>query len=306
MQNQKYKVLLFYKYVPLEYPKKVRDWQFDLCKELDITGRILIAEEGINGTISGLPNKINEYISATTADERFSDIEWKISYANEHTFPKIKVTVRPEIVTLGLKIKSQDVSLTNKAHYIEPEELVDLYDKNEDFVILDARNIYEAKIGKFKNALVPPIDNFRDFPEFVKNNLNEYKNKPVVTYCTGGIRCEKASAYLREKGFEDVRQLHGGVHVYAEKTGGKHFEGELFVFDKRLHIDVNQVNPEIISSCEHCGIKIARYIDCEKREKCKGLFICCLDCEEKHQSLCTKCEPQIEKLSSNSNQKFAQ
>lgn len=285
-----FKVLLYYKYTQIDDPEVLKDRQMELCKQLDLKGRVLIADEGINGTLAGEADNVDEYIRQTEQEPGLSDIEWKESWADEQVFPKLRVVVRPEIVTLGLRKQNSDVHLDNKAFYIEPEELLKLYEEENDFVILDARNEYEADIGKFRNAMIPPIDNFREFPKFVKENLEDYKDKPVVTYCTGGIRCEKASAYLREQGFKDVRQLHGGVHVYAEKTGGKYFDGELFVFDKRLHMKVNEVDPTVITQCQHCGVKISRYIDCSKRENCKkGLFICCQSCEEKYESVCKLC-----------------
>lgn len=273
--------------MPLDDPEGIRDRQRELCQKLDLKGRILISDEGINGTISGLPAAIDAYIAETTAESAFADIEWKSSWADEQVFPRLRVVVRDEIVTLGMKKIGQDVTLENKAHYIEPEELLELYETEQDFVILDARNAYEATVGKFKNALIPPIDNFRDFPKFTQQNLKDYKDKPVVTYCTGGVRCEKASAYLREQGFTDVRQLHGGIHTYAEKTGGKHFEGELFVFDKRLHIPINEVDPTIISHCQHCQSTVTRYIDCAVNS-CNSLFICCEKCERTFFGACSE------------------
>lgn len=290
--SAEYIVLLYYKYVPLADPEEIRDWQKKLCASLDIKGRILVSNEGINGTVAGLPEAIEAYKTETTRRAEFADMEWKESKTDEQVFPRLRVVAREEIVTLGLKKKQMDVSLSNKAHYIEPEELAALYDNEEDFLILDARNVYEAKIGKFKDALIPPIDAFREFPAFVKT-IEDYKNKPVVTYCTGGVRCEKASAYLREQGFTDVRQLHGGVHVYAEKTGGKHFEGALFVFDKRLHVDVNHVNPTIISKCQYCETPVNRYVDCAEKH-CGNLFICCAECESAHHAGCSQeCESRI-------------
>lgn len=297
---QSYKILLYYKYVSIADPAQVCLDQKLLCQSLNLKGRILVAEEGLNGTVAGLPQDVDAYIAATTTDKRFSDIEWKVSWANEQVFPKLRVVVRDEIVTLGIKKAGRDVSLENKAAYIEPEELQALYDSKEDFIILDARNSYEAEIGKFKNSIVPPIDNFRDFPAFAKK-IARYKNKDVVTYCTGGVRCEKASAYLRENGFKKVRQLHGGIHDYAEKTGGKHFEGELFVFDKRLHVAINTVNPTVIAQCLYCQQPVSRYIDCAVKS-CYSLFICCQKCEGEHQACCSAaCEQKIQVPG---NQKF--
>lgn len=290
------KILLYYKYVSLENPEAIRSQQTALCNLLNLKGRILISTEGINGTVAGTEKDINDYITETQLIPEFSDIEWKISWADEQVFPRLRVVVRDEIVTLGVKKTGMDVSLTNKADYIQPQELQELYDANEDFVILDARNSYEAKIGKFKNALIPPIDNFREFPNFVEKELGKYKNKNVITYCTGGVRCEKASAYLREKGFTHVRQLHGGVHDYAEKTGGKYFEGELFVFDKRLHVQVNAVDPKILTECKFCLKKVTRYVDCIV-PMCDEFLICCNDCERTHQLVCSKdCEEKLHAL----------
>lgn len=293
-----FKILLYYKYVSISHPQLLQQQQKDLCEKLQLKGRILLSSEGINGTIAGAEKEINEYIKQTESISEFKDIEWKVSWSQEQVFPRLRVVVRDEIVTLGFKKSGRDVSIANKARYIEPEELKELYDSNEDFVILDARNAYEATIGKFKHALVPPIDNFREFPEFVQKNLSQYKNKPIVTYCTGGVRCEKASAYLREIGFSDVRQLHGGVHVYAEKTGGQYFEGELFVFDKRLHIKVNTIDPIDLTACRFCSNKVTRYVDCVL-PRCDELFTCCVACEKTHILVCSEnCERELQQQAS--------
>lgn len=284
------KTLLYYKYVTLDDPEQVRDTQKSLGQSLNLKGRILVSAEGINGTVAGDEAAIDEYITQTEQDERFQDMEWKISWAAEQVFPKLKVVVRDEIVTLGVKKSGTDVSLQNKAEYIEPEELRSWYENGQDFIIVDARNGYEADIGKFHNAITPEIENFRDFPQFVAQQLSDYKDRQVVTYCTGGVRCEKASAYLRENGFQKVRQLHGGIHQYGEKAGGKYFEGEMFVFDKRLHVPVNQVNPSTITACLYCQKPLARYIDCSVIS-CDSLFVCCPECQEKHHGACSpECE----------------
>jgi UPF0176 protein len=296
--NQSFKILLYYKYIPLQDPELIKDQQKDVCERLGIKGRILISSEGINGTCAGGEKQIHEYIEATMKIPEFADMEWKVSWAESQVFPRLRVVVRDEIVTLGVKKTGMDVSLANKADYIQPEELQELYENNEDFIILDARNAYEAEIGKFKNALVPPIDNFRDFPEFVEKHLADYKDKNVVTYCTGGVRCEKASAFLRENGFTHVRQLHGGVHVYAEKTGGKYFEGELFVFDKRLHVSVNTVNPTTLTTCKFCETPVTRYLDCVV-PMCDEFLTCCEACEKGNLLACSvECEQRLRSTSS--------
>lgn len=287
-----FKILLYYKYVTLEDPEAIKRWQKDLCARLNLKGRILISSEGLNGTLAGEPTAVDEYMAETAARTEFADMEWKVSWADEQVFPKLRVVVRDEIVTLGIKKTGIDVDLDNKAHYIEPAELRTLYESNEDFIIIDARNLYEAEVGKFKNAVVPPIDNFRDFPEFTKK-IADYKEKEVVTYCTGGVRCEKASAFLREQGFKKVRQLHGGIHEYGEQAGGKYFEGEMFVFDKRLHVPVNKENPTVIAHCKYCEVPVTRYVDCTAFG-CPELFICCESCQTKHSgACCSECEQKV-------------
>lgn len=280
-----YKILLYYKYTPISEPEDLKVKQEKLCKRLDIKGRILIAQEGINGTVSGISEPLDQYMAETMSYPGLEDIEWKISSSEECTFPRLRVAVRDEVVTLGLKSENKDVDLTNKADYIEPEELLQLYESDRKFVILDARNEYEGRIGKFRNALVPDIENFREFPGFVAT-IEHLKNEPIITYCTGGIRCEKASSYLKGQGFTNVRQLHGGIHGYGDKAGGKYFDGEMYVFDTRVHTQVNTVNPTIISDCYHCGTKVARYINCCNAQ-CNRQMICCEECQEQYDGGCS-------------------
>ncbi|PIP56119.1 hypothetical protein COX05_04760 [candidate division WWE3 bacterium CG22_combo_CG10-13_8_21_14_all_39_12] len=279
------KILLYYTYAPIENPEQLVKLQKSVCERLEIKGRILIATEGINGTISGQEQALDQYMAEAMSYPGLADIEWKISDGPEEAFPRLRVVVRDEIVTLGLKKQNADVHLNNKAHYIEPNELLSLYENNDEFTIIDARNEYEARIGKFKNALTPDINSFREFPEFVKS-IEHLKDKPVVTYCTGGIRCEKASAYMREQGFTDVRQLHGGIHRYSTETGGKNFEGEMYIFDSRIHTPVNSVNPSVISECIHCRTKVSRYINC-CNVTCNKQIIICEDCDKKFEGGCS-------------------
>jgi len=281
-------ILLYYKYTHIEDPEAIKKHQKALCQSLGIKGRILLSEQGINGTVSGPAAQIAEYQKLTETETGIGPIEWKKSEGPEDAFPRLRVVVRPEIVTLGLAKDEDDDSLKHTADYIEPQELLELYEKNEDFVIIDGRNEYEAQLGRFKNAVVPDIDAFRNLPKYVSEKLMHLKDKEVVTYCTGGIRCEKFSGYLRKVGFKNVRQLHGGVHVYAEKTGGKNFDGELFVFDKRIGMTVNTINPEIISHCLYCKEKTARFANCGNK-LCNKRMICCETCAEKYDNLCQDC-----------------
>lgn len=274
------KVLLYYKFINLDDPKALRDAQFEFCKAHNLKGRILISQEGLNGTVSGIEDQIEAYKIFT--EEAIGKVEWKESFADVDVFPKLRVVVRDEIVTFKHK-----VDLKKAANYIEPEELKNLYETGKDFIIVDGRNEYEARIGKFKNAIVPKINAFRDFPSWFEENRELFKGKLVITYCTGGIRCEKLSAYLVEQGIDDVQQLHGGIVKYGEVTGGKDFEGTCYVFDHRIHVPVNSINPEIISKCHHCGKKIARYINCCNAE-CNKQIICCKECDAKFAGGCSE------------------
>jgi UPF0176 protein len=274
------KVLLYYKYVKIENPEELREKQLELCERLGLKGRILISNEGINGTCGGDENAVRAYMLETEEYPGLEGIEWKISDSDIDPFPKLRVVVRNEVVTF-----KEDADLSQKAEYIEPEELKALLENDEDVILLDARNNYESEIGKFKNAIAPDIKNFREFPEFVKS-IENLKDKPVVTYCTGGIRCEKASAYLISQGFKNVRQLHGGIFKYGEEAGGKDFQGTMYVFDNRIHVPVNSVNPEIISKCLHCDTGVARYVNC-CNAKCNKQFICCEECEAKFGGGCS-------------------
>jgi len=274
-------IALYYKYTQIEDPEDLREQQYKLCQELDIRGRILVSGEGINGTIEGTTEAVQEYITQTSGYKGLEDIEWKLSEGDGTSFPRLRVVVRDEVVTFGTH-----VTIENKADYIEPEELAKLYEGGEEVIVIDARNEYESRIGKFKNALAPNIDNFRDFPAYVES-ISHLKDKPIVTYCTGGIRCEKASAYLKEVGFNNVRQLHGGIHNYSEVTGGKYFDGEMYVFDKRVHVPVNSVNPTVISTCYHCAKEVARYVNC-CNARCNLQMICCEECELQYDGGCSK------------------
>jgi UPF0176 protein len=291
------KSLLYYKYSNILDPVKFRNEQYNLCKKLGLKGRILIAEEGINGTVCGEDQTCDEYKHYVSSLNGFEDIEWKEDEVSEQIFPKLKVLVREEIVTLGLKNKSEDVKIENKADYIEPEELLQMYENSEDFVIVDARNAYEGRIGKFKNAIVPNIKAFKELPEYIKNDekFQKIKHKQIITYCTGGIRCEKFSALLKKSGFTNVKQLHGGIHNYSKKVGGKYFDGQMYVFDSRVNVEVNKINPVDIAECKYCGTKVSRFVNC-RNTQCNEQFICCVECDETYSSSCCKeCEESISK-----------
>lgn len=277
-QKEEYLILLYYCYTTIEDPELFREQHHLYCIEHNIRGRIIVAEEGLNGTVSGTRVACQKYMEDLKADPRFAKTEFKVDTHEGHAFRKINVRVKPEIVHSGLR----DINPNKRTGaYVEPEEFKQMLESGEDLVILDVRSDYEHKLGRFKNAITLDIENFRDFPDKLKE-LEYLKNKKVVTYCTGGIKCEKASAFLLENGFEDVHQLHGGIIKYGLETGGKDFEGKCYVFDNRVAVDVNKVNPVVVSTCYVCGTKSDRMVNCANPV-----------CNE-HVPICEKCGWEME------------
>jgi UPF0176 protein len=191
---------------------------------------------------------------------------------------------KAEIVHSGLRDPGIIDPETKTGIHLEPKDFVKMKD-DEDVVIVDVRSNYEHSIGRFKNAITFDMENFRDFPEKI-NELAKYKNKKIVTYCTGGIKCEKASALLLHEGFENVYQLHGGIIKYGKEAGGEDFEGKCYVFDNRVAVDVNSVNPLVISTCRNCGAHTTKMINCANPE-CNEHFTQCDGCGEKLDGACS-------------------
>lgn len=252
-------ILLYYKYVPINEPETFRDSQKALCERLGLKGRIIVATEGINGTLEGETTAVEGYIKEMQGDPRFVDVDFKTSPGTGDAFPKLSVKVRSEIVSSGL---GSEVSPRERtAPRLEPEDLQRWFDEGKDFVVVDMRNDYEYKSGHFKNSIEPGMRNFRDLPEKIRE-IENLKDKTVVTVCTGGVRCEKASAYLQKEGFEDVYQLNGGIHRYIEKYPGEYFEGGLYVFDGRVVMDTaGGKERTVIGECEYCDEKTEDYYD---------------------------------------------
>ncbi len=277
-----YRVLLFYKYTPIEKPEKFRDEHLKFCIDHDIKGRVFISDEGINATVSGKIENIEKYKSELRGYPEFNDIWFKEDPATEHAFRKTHVRVKKEIVHSGL----EEVSLSNGGKRIHPEELKKFYEDNTDFVIVDARNTYESVIGKFKNAITPELDTFRDWTK-VSEELKDYKDKPVVTYCTGGIRCEKASAYLVEQGFNNVYQLEGGIVTYAKQFPDTYWEGSIFVFDERRIVEPNTKEEfRHVGECYYCGNPTSWYINCHN-QNCDKLLVTCHECKVENEYCCS-------------------
>jgi UPF0176 protein len=287
MSNTKpYRVLLYYKYVPIENPEEFAAEHLQFCKELDLRGRILVAQEGINGTVSGTVESTQKYMDTMHNDPRFADMIFKIDEEEGHTFKKMFVRPRKELVTFRLEEDIDPNQLTGK--YLSPKEWLETI-QNEDVIIVDGRNDYEYEIGHFKGAIRPDVKSFREFPEWIEKNLSQYKDKKILTYCTGGIRCEKLSGYLLREGFKDVAQLHGGIVTYGKdpEARGQLFEGKCYVFDERIAVPINQVEDVIVGRCHHCGKPQDRYINC-KYDLCHKQHIACPECEEEHNGYCSE------------------
>ncbi|WP_027000171.1 rhodanese-related sulfurtransferase [Eisenibacter elegans] len=278
-----YRVLLYYCYTPIEDPQVFRDQHHLLCLELNLLGRIIISEEGLNGTISGLAADCEAYMAAVKADPRFASIDFKVETHAQHAFQKLHVRYKPEIVHSGLTHLNPN-ERTGK--HLSPAEFKKLKD-DPDVVLVDMRSNYEHSVGKFKNAITFDIEHFRDMPQKAPEVLAPYKDKKIITYCTGGIKCEKASAFLLEQGFEEVYQLHGGIIKYAIEEGGEDFEGKCYVFDNRVAVEVNRVNPTIRSKCHVCGTATERMVNCANPH-CNLHTTICETCGEALDGACSE------------------
>lgn len=228
-------IVAMYKFVRLDNYEAMQPIVLSFCQEKDIYGTLLLAEEGLNGTLAGTRHAIDELLNFLKSDGRLADLEYKESHADEIPFHRTKVKLKKEIVTMGQPhIKPSDRSGIR----VEPAQWNEII-SDPEVLLIDTRNEYEYQIGTFKDAVSPDTTNFREFPDFVASKLNPTSTKKVAMFCTGGIRCEKASAYMLEQGFEEVYQLNGGILKYLEEVKQEEslWEGECFVFDSRVSVD---------------------------------------------------------------------
>jgi UPF0176 protein len=277
----KIRILLFYKYFDMENVEGFRKKLIEICKESKVRGRILVAEEGVNGSVSGNKEETEKFKELLREDERFRDIFFKEDLSVSHPFNKLKVLIKKELVSLGEKINWKE----NKGKKISPKEFLELYEKGEDMIVLDARNDYEYRVGKFKEAIELGTKTFRDFPKAL-DKIEDKKDKKVVMYCTGGIRCEKASALLLKRGFKDVSQLDGGILTFGKELPDTVWEGKCFVFDKRLLSKINSED-DLAGDCEICEKGCDLYRNC-KNNSCDKFCIVCLSCEKEFGGCCSK------------------
>ncbi|GIP39382.1 UPF0176 protein YbfQ [Paenibacillus sp. J31TS4] len=285
-----YQILLYYKYVTIADPETFTREHLAYCKELGLKGRILIASEGINGTISGTVEQTEQYMRDMHANPLFADMVFKVDEAEEHAFRKMFVRHKKELVTLRYE-KPLDPNVVSGKR-LSPKEFHD-YLQRDDVIVIDGRNDYEYDLGHFRNAIKPTVETFKEFPEWIRKNMAEHKDKPVLTYCTGGIRCEKLTGILLEEGFQDVYQLDGGIVTYGKdpEVKGRLFDGKCYVFDERISVPINQTDEDVVvGRCYHCGTPADHYINCAD-DTCHRQHIVCEACEEEHHGYCSpSCE----------------
>lgn len=285
METKPYRVLLYYLYVPIENHEEFAAEHLAACKALELKGRILVASEGINGTVSGTIEQTNQYMDMMKADPRFADIVFKIDEADGHAFKKMHVRPRNELVTLRLEDDINPNRTTGQ--YLSPKEFFEQM-QDENTIVLDARNDYEYDLGHFRGAIKPEITNFRELPDWVRENKQMFEGKKVLTYCTGGIRCEKFSGWLVEEGFEDVSQLHGGIATYGKdpEVQGDLWDGQMYVFDERIAVPINQKEHVIVGRDIYSGEPCERYVNCANPE-CNKKILCSEENEHKYMRSCT-------------------
>lgn len=286
---EKFIVVIFYKYVVLEIPEIIRNQVFELAEKFGLKGRILIGKEGINATAAGSVEGMQKFVEEVSKIKGFEDIDFKYGDCDFIPFPKLKVKVREEIVTLGPDAKNIDMSKAEPANHITPEQLEEFYNEDEEnLVVIDARNEYEYRIGKFRNSITADIENFRELPTKLKEIKDKVKGKKVVFTCTSGVRCEKLTAYAKSIGYEgEIYQLNGGMQRYLEKFPASNFEGSLYVFDDRISVAYDKSeNRKIISECEFCHKPSDSMKNCYNA-KCNKRMIACDECFKENEGCCS-------------------
>lgn len=275
------KVILYYKFVPVTDPEMTMRWQKELCSRLGLKGRIIVSPHGINGTLGGDIENLREYKREMNRSVVFKGITYKWSNGTGDEFPKLSIKVRPELVAFKAadKIKVDENGIVGGGKHLKPEQLHKLMEeRGDDVVFFDGRNAYEAAVGRFKNAVVPDTKTTHDFAkEIASDKYDDIKDKPVVTYCTGGVRCEILSSLMKGEGFKEVYQLDGGIVKYGEKYGDEGlWEGSLYIFDGRMNQRFSDKSKDI-GECVHCKGKTSNYENCANLA-CNRLVLVCEKC----------------------------
>ena len=291
------KILLYYKFTPVKDPTAVMLWQKSLTDGLGLRGRILVSEQGLNGTVGGDIDDLKSYVKATKQFPAFNDIVFKWSDGSREDFPRMSVKVRRELVGFqnsDTEIEVDENGVIGGGTHVKPAQVHQMIEKyGDDVVFFDGRNAHEAKIGRFKNAIVPNTNTSRDFlTELESDKYDDIKGKKVITYCTGGIRCEAISAMMKKRGFTDVYQIDGGIAKYGEAYGDDGlWEGSLRVFDDRMTVEFSD-HAKTIGECSHCGGKTSNFENCAYAN-CNDLVLICEECKRNpdllfHSEACQK------------------
>lgn len=275
------KVILYYAFTPVADTDAMHLWQRTLCESLGLKGRILISAHGINGTLGGEMTALKRYIKQTKEYSGFKHIDFKWSDGTGADFPRLRIRVRDEIVSFGApgELVVDDEGVVGGGVRLKPAEVNQLVaERGDDVVFFDARNAFEAQIGKFKNAVVPHVATTRDFVSELESGKYDYlKDRPVVTYCTGGIRCEVLSSVMRSRGFNEVYQIDGGIVRYGEAFGDQGlWEGSLYLFDARMNHEFSE-HTKVIGVCERCAAPTSKFHNCANLA-CRKLILLCVTC----------------------------
>lgn len=278
------KILLYYKFTPIQDALAVKLWQKSLTAHLNLKGRILISEQGVNGTVGGELADLKAYIKETKEFPGFKDIVFKWSDGSREDFPRLSVKVRRELVGFqnsDTEFEVDENGVKGGGVHLKPKQVHELVEKyGDDVIFFDGRNAHEAAIGKFKNAVVPNTNTSRDFiAELESDKYDDIKDKKIVTYCTGGIRCEVISAMMKKRGFNDVYQMDGGIVKYGEAYGDDGlWEGSLRVFDDRMTVEFSD-HSKTIGECTHCNGKTSNFENCAYAQ-CNDLVLICEECKQ--------------------------
>ena len=275
------KVILYYCFTPISDLPAMQFWQQTLCESLGLKGRIIISKHGINGTLGGEMDVLKEYVHKTKLYPGFKKTEFKWSKGTGNDFPRLQVRIRDELVAFGDPdiIEVDENGVVGGGIHLRPEEVDALVaERGDEVIFFDGRNAFEAKIGKFSNAIVPNTESSRDFVEEIESGKYDHiKDKPVITYCTGGIRCEILSSVMKKRGFKEVYQIKGGIVRYGKKYGDDSlWEGSLFTFDDRLAIDFSP-KAKVIGECDSCNAPTKQFYNC-RTATCHELVLLCDDC----------------------------
>ena len=286
-----YSIILYYNFKRIQDPEKFCRDHRQKCVQLKLKGRVYIASEGINGTLAGTTEAIEQYKKYLWSIPSFEETEFKEDFSDSIPFIKLIVKIRPEIVALKSSIEVDPMK--EKTNYLAPRQWRQVLESQEEFTLLDVRNRYESRVGHFEGAILPDEENFFDFEKWL-NRAAFDKNKKVLMYCTGGIRCEKFSVLMKQKGFKKIYQLKGGILNYAKEEGDAHYRGKCFVFVDRLTIPVQKIQKDPLTECDITGQPCDTYLNCANCD-CNKLFICSQEGALKYEGCCSEACMQANK-----------